>query len=96
MILCHDKVQLRARVVEKLAGIAAELRKLNNFSSLRATITAINQAMYPNDNVMRTFAMNMTLHQEYIKMNELFGVTGAHKLYHDALEATRGSCIPCL
>ena len=96
MILCHDKVRSRARVVEKLAEIAVRLRNLNNYSGLRAIITAISQATYPNDEVMDIFKAKVDLHKKYLSSDILMRTAGAHQSYRLALRNTKGPCIPCL
>lgn len=96
MVLCHDKAKARARVVEKLADIAVKLRNMNNYSGLRAIITAITQSTYPNDEVMEIFKMKMDLHKKYLSSDILMRTAGAHQSYRLALRNTKGPCIPCL
>lgn len=96
MILCHDKSKSRARVVEKLAEVAVRLRNLNNYSGLRAIITAINQSTYPNDEVMEIFKQKTELHKKYLSSDILMRTSGAHQSYRMALKNTKGPCIPCL
>ncbi|PAV21147.1 ras GEF [Pyrrhoderma noxium] len=96
MILCHDKPKSRARVVEKLAEVAVRLRNLNNYSGLRAIITAITQSTYPNDEVMEIFKQKTELHKKYLSSDILMRTSGAHQSYRMALKNTKGPCIPCL
>ncbi|KAH8118477.1 ras GEF [Phellopilus nigrolimitatus] len=96
MILCHDKAKPRARVVEKLADVAVKLRNMNNYSGLRAIITAITQATYPNDEVMEIFKTKTDLHKKYLSSDILMRTAGAHQSYRLALRNTKGPCIPCL
>ena len=96
MILCHNKAKSRARVVEKLAEVAVRLRNLNNYSGLRAIITAITQSTYPNDEVMEIFKQKTELHKKYLSSDILMRTSGAHQSYRMALKNTKGPCIPCL
>ena len=96
MILCHDKAKSRARVVEKLAEVAVRLRDLNNYSGLRAIITAITQSTYPNDKVMEIFKQKIDIHKKYLSSDILMRTAGAHQSYRLALRNTNGPCIPCL
>lgn len=96
MILCHDKTKSRARLVEKLADIAVKLRNLNNYSGLRAVITAITQSTYPNDEVMEIFKTRNELYKKYLSSDILMRTAGAHQSYRLALRNTKGPCIPCL
>ena len=96
MVLCHDKPKLRARVVEKLADIAVKLRGVNNYSGLRAIITAITQATYPNDEVMEMFKAKTDLYKKYLSSDILMRTAGAHQSYRLALRNTKKPCIPCL
>lgn len=95
MVLCHDRPKLRARVIEKLADIAVKLRNMNNYSGLRAIITAITQATYPSDDVMEIFKTK-ELYKKYLSSDILMRTAGAHQSYRLALRNTKGPCIPCL
>ncbi|THH12356.1 hypothetical protein EW145_g71 [Phellinidium pouzarii] len=96
MVLCHDKTKPRARAVEKLAEVALKLRNMNNYSALRAIITAITQSTYPNDEVMEIFKTKVDLHKKYLSSDILMRTAGAHQAYRLALRNTKGPCIPCL
>ena len=77
LILCHDKAKNRAKQVEKLAEIATRLRMLNNYSSLRAIVTAINQSTYTEDSVMELFrAKTEDLHKKFLSSNILLKTSG--------------------
>lgn len=95
MVLCHDKPKARARVIEKLADVAVKLRNMNNYSGLRAIITAITQSTYPNDEVMEIFGKT-DLYKKYLSSDILMRTAGAHQSYRLALRNTKGPCIPCL
>ena len=96
MILCHDKPKARARQIEKIAEIASHLRAHNNYSGLRALITAINQSTYPGDEPMEIFKANTFLHKKFLSSDVLLRTTGAHQSYRMALKNTKGPCIPSL
>ncbi|KAL5495208.1 hypothetical protein ACEPAI_671 [Sanghuangporus weigelae] len=96
LILCHDKPKGRARQIEKFAEVATKLRMLNNYSGLRAVITAINQSTYPGDPSMEIFKTKVDLHKKYLSSDILLRTTGAHQSYRMALRNTKGPCIPSL
>ena len=79
MILCHDKPKGRARQIEKLAEVASRLRMLNNYSSLRAIITAINQSTFPGDMVMEIFRMRSDLYKKFLSSDVLLRTSGKHR-----------------
>ena len=76
LILCHDKPKGRARQIEKFAEVASRLRMLNNYSSLRAIITAINQSTFPGDTVMETFRLKTDLYKKFLSSDVLLRTTG--------------------
>ena len=94
IILCHDKPKSRAKQIEKFAEVAARLRMLNNYSGLRAIITAINQATIPGDLAMEIFRSKTDLYKKYLSSDVLLRTTGAHQSYRMALRNTKGPCIP--
>ncbi|THH09195.1 hypothetical protein EW145_g2199 [Phellinidium pouzarii] len=94
LILSHDKPKGRARQIEKFAEVAIRLRTLNNYSGLRAIITAINQATYPGDQSMELFKAKAELHKRFLSSDILLRTTGAHQSYRMALKNTKGPCIP--
>ena len=96
LILCHDKPKARARQIEKFAEVASHLRAHNNYSGLRALITAINQSTYPGDEPMQIFKTNTFLHKKFLSSDVLLRTTGAHQSYRMALKNTKGPCIPSL
>ncbi|KAI5124641.1 hypothetical protein M0805_004250 [Coniferiporia weirii] len=96
LVLSHDKPKGRARQIEKLVEIAVRLRMLNNYSGLRAIITAINQATYPGDQSMELFKTKVDLHKKFLSSDILLQTTRAHQSYRMALKNTKGPCIPSL
>ncbi|KLO20265.1 ras GEF [Schizopora paradoxa] len=96
LILCHDKMKARARQIEKFAEVAIRLRALNNYSGLRAIITAINQATFPGDPSMEIFKSKTELHKKYLSSDILLRTTGSHQSYRMALRNTKGPCIPSM
>lgn len=96
MVLCHDKPKARAKVVEKLADISIRLRVMNNYSGLRAIITAITRVTQFNDEVMEIFKTKTELHKKYLSSDILMRTYKAHNLYRLALRNTKGPVIPCL
>ena len=96
MILCHDRPKARARQIEKVAEVAIKLRSLNNYSGLRAIVTAINQATFPGDQPMELFRTKVDLHKKYLSLDVLLRTTGMHQSYRMALRNTKVPCIPSL
>lgn len=96
MILCHDKIRQRAKQIEKFAEVAIRLRNMNNYSGLRAIVTAVHQSTYPGDEVMELFKQKTDLHKKFLSSDILLRTSGAHRSYRLALRNTRGPCIPCI
>lgn len=96
IILCHDKPKARARLIGKLVDVCQELRKHNNYSSLRAIITAITQATYASDAEMEIFKKEPTQYKTFLSCHLLFLTSGSHQSYRMALKNTAGPCIPSL
>jgi len=96
LILCHEKPKARARQIEKFAEVAIRLRAMNNYSGLRAMITAINQATYNGDAPMEIFKSKTELHKRYLSSDILLRTTGSHQSYRMALRNTKGPCIPSM
>ena len=95
LILCHDKPKMRAKQIEKFAEIALRLRSLNNYSGMRAIITAINQSTYTGDLPMEIFKTTKPeLHKKFLSSDILLRTTGSHQSYRMALRNTKGPCIP--
>lgn len=96
LILSQDKAKARARIIEKLAEVAVRLRILNNYSGLRALITAITQATYSGDPAMEIFKKQTDLYKKFLSSDILFRTSGSHQSYRMALKNTKGACIPSL
>lgn len=96
VILCHDRPKARARQIEKFAEVALRLRTLNNYSGLRAIVTAINQASFPGDQPMELFRARGDIHKKFLSLDVLLRTTGMHQSYRMALRNTKGPCIPSL
>ncbi|TDL28449.1 ras GEF [Rickenella mellea] len=96
LILCHDKPKQRARQIEKFAEVACKLRALNNYSGLRAIVTAISNSTYPGDLPMEMFKAKTELYKKFRSSDILLHSTGSYRSYRLALRNTKGPCIPAL
>ena len=96
LILSHDKPKARAKQIEKFAEVANELRGLNNYSGLRAIITAISNSTFLGDAPMEIFRAKTELYKKFRSYDILLQSTGSHKSYRLALRNTKGPCIPAL
>lgn len=83
--------------MEKFAEISQSLRKMNNYSSLRAIITAISGSTSHGDESMELFRNTKTeMYKRFQSYDVLFHSTGSHRSYRLALRNTKGACIPSL
>ena len=95
MILCHERPRQRARQVEKFVDIAMKVRQMNNYSTLRAFVAGINNAM--DDPTMEAFKAKSPDHLKNLQSwDVLLQQTRAHRSYRMALRNSRGACIPAL
>lgn len=97
LILCHDKPKARAKQIDKFVDVASHLRRMNNYSALRAFVAGINNSTFPGDETMSLFkeksAQNHKLLQSY---DVLLQSIRSHRAYRMALRNTKGPCIPAL
>jgi RasGEF domain len=95
LILAHDKVRLRERQVERFIELAAKLRTLNNYVGLRAVKTGINNATFPNDEIMTMLRDNkLKLYQMFLGWEILLNSASNHRAYRMAIRHTSGPGIP--
>ncbi|KAF8509830.1 hypothetical protein JB92DRAFT_3119551 [Gautieria morchelliformis] len=95
LILAHDKVRLRERQVERFIELAAKLRTLNNYVGLRAVKTGINNATFPNDEIMTILRDNkLKLYQLFLSWEVLLNSASNHRAYRMAIRHTSGPGIP--
>ena len=95
MILCHERPRQRARQVEKFVDIATKVRQMNNYSTLRAFVAGINNAI--DDPTMEAFKAKSPDHLKNLQSwDVLLQQTRAHRSYRMALRNSRGACIPAL
>ncbi|GJJ09683.1 hypothetical protein Clacol_003907 [Clathrus columnatus] len=95
LILAHDKVKAREKQVERFVDLAQRLRYMNNYVGLRAVMTGINNATYPNDQIMSLFRdSKIRLYQQYLGWEILLNSQHNHRAYRMALRNTDGPTIP--
>ncbi len=70
------KFDKRAKQIERFAEVALRLRNMNNYSGLRAIVTAINQSTYPGDEVMDIFKQKTELHKKFLSSDILLRTSG--------------------
>ncbi|KAI0348025.1 ras GEF [Trametopsis cervina] len=97
LILCHDKVKTRARVIHLFVELAVRLRNMNNYSALRAVIAGINSAAFDTDATMQLFKTKDATHFKLLQsFDHLLQAARAHGKYRMALRNSKGACIPAL
>lgn len=95
LILAHDRVKLRERQVERFIELAGKLRTLNNYVGLRAVKTGINNATYPNDEIMTLLRDNkLKQYQQFLGWEILLNSFHNHRAYRMAIKHTSGPGIP--
>ncbi|KAF8516181.1 ras guanine nucleotide exchange factor domain-containing protein [Hysterangium stoloniferum] len=95
LILAHDKVRAREKQVERFVELAGKLRTLNNYVGLRAVMTGINNATFPNDEIMTMFRDSKIKHyQQFLGWEILLNSQHNHRAYRLALRHTIGPAIP--
>ncbi|EIN10509.1 hypothetical protein PUNSTDRAFT_132598 [Punctularia strigosozonata HHB-11173 SS5] len=97
LILCHDKPRSRARQMEKFVEVASALRRMNNYTGLRAVIAGINLAADDEDPAMDAFKhRSPELSKQLQSWDVLLSTSGNHKAYRLALKNTPSACVPAL
>ncbi|KAF8591835.1 ras GEF [Ramaria rubella] len=95
LILAHEKVRPRERQVERFVVIAQGLRQMNNYVGLRAVMTGISNATFPNDEILTLFKQNNTKTFRTMQSHEiLLNSSNNHRSYRLALRNTNGPGIP--
>jgi hypothetical protein len=95
LILVHDKPRSRAKVVDKMIGVARALRALNNYSGLRAVVTGINNSRKERDAVSEIMKDRGSW-KAFQSLEVLLGTTRMHSAYRMALKHTVGPAIPSM
>jgi hypothetical protein len=103
LILCHDKSKQRVRQIEKFVEVCSYLRTTDNYSSLRAIVSGIDNSTFEGDETFELFKQRPVWrkHEQY---QLLFSSSRSHKNYRVALvnqgghqsEQFKGCCIPAL
>ncbi|PRP78178.1 hypothetical protein PROFUN_11308 [Planoprotostelium fungivorum] len=92
-VLECDRVNDRIKAMEKLLDLCTHLRKMNNFCSLFAIISAMNTVP-----IYRLSFTKEGMSQKYTKMldnfMELMSPSGAYKNYLDCLRSINPPCVP--
>jgi hypothetical protein len=80
-----------------LIRIGVQLRALNNYSALRAFLSAINGATIEGDETMAILGEKYFAAWKLLQSwDVLFLSAGAHSKYRMALNNTHGACIPAM
>ncbi|TFK57283.1 ras GEF [Heliocybe sulcata] len=97
LILCHDRPKARAKQIEKFVDIAYHLRRMNNYSALRAFVAGVNNSTFQGDETMAAFKEKSEKHYKQLQSYDvLLQSIRSHRAYRMALRNTRGACIPAL
>ena len=81
--------------MERFIELVAKLRTLNNYSGLRAVKTGINNATYPNDEIMMMLRDNKPkLYRQFLGWEILLNSVSNHRAYRMAIKNTSGPGIP--
>lgn len=98
MILVHDKPRARAKSIEFFIRVAMVLRKLNNYSGLRAVVSGINTSRTDRDNdpVMAYVRDRHLWKKEFKSLETLLGTSRMHSAYRMALKHTFDAAIPSM
>lgn len=98
MIVCFDKVEKRARAVDKMVVIAKALRQLNNYMGMNAFVAGINNVRGSDDEELtQTLASRPNSNWKQFKsLQMLVGTARSGQTYRTALKHTAGAAIPDL
>ncbi|KAJ5084735.1 hypothetical protein NUU61_009314 [Penicillium alfredii] len=95
MILLRDKPKHRAKALEKFMGVAAKLRRQNNYNSLGAVIAAINGTPVHRLTQTRELIPPQT-QKEFMRLVILMSTQRSHFAYRLAWENSFSERIPFL
>ncbi|KAG8899933.1 hypothetical protein FRB99_006349 [Tulasnella sp. 403] len=95
LILVHDKARTRAKTIEFFIKVANALRKLNNYSGLRAVVTGIitSRTDLDDDPVMALIKDRTSWKKEFKSLETLLGASRMHSAYRMALKNTHDAAI---
>ncbi|KAG8971031.1 hypothetical protein FRB90_010619, partial [Tulasnella sp. 427] len=98
MILVHDKPRMRAKTIEFFIRVAMVLRKLNNYSGLRAVVAGITTSRTERDGdpVMYFLKERHLWKKEFKSLETLLGTSRMHSAYRMALKHTFDAAIPSM
>ncbi|PPQ64266.1 hypothetical protein CVT24_008404 [Panaeolus cyanescens] len=95
LILCHDRLRNRTRLIEKFVEIGQKLRAMNNYSALRAFVAGINNAA--DDATMENFKQKSPdAAKNLMSWDVLLQQIRSHRAYRLALRNSKGACIPAM
>jgi len=94
-ILYQEKLQQRVKIYEKFISLLDHLRKLNNFNSLLAVMSGLNNSavfrlQFTRDEIS---SKSKKLFEEYM---ELMNNKNSYKNYREALHTVNPPCVPYL
>ncbi|KAG8881912.1 hypothetical protein FRB97_008959 [Tulasnella sp. 331] len=93
LIVVHDKARHRCKSIEVFTKIAWSLRRLNNYSGLRAVVTGINNSKPDADPVTELLAAKSDWAKSFKVLEVLLGTARMHGSYRLALKNTQDAAI---
>ncbi|KAG9030285.1 hypothetical protein FRB95_004171 [Tulasnella sp. JGI-2019a] len=93
LIVVHDKARHQCKTIEIFTKIAWALRKLNNYSGLRAVVTGINNSKPDNSPVSEMLAAKPEWVKSFKVLEVLLGTARMHGSYRMALKNTPDAAI---
>ena len=95
MILLRDKPKHRARMLEKVMGVAWKLRYLNNYNSLGAIIAGVNGTAVHRLSQTREM-VSPEARKQFMRLEILMGTAKSHSAYRLGWQNTSTPRIPFL
>lgn len=94
----HEKPRNRAKTIEFFIRVAVVLRKLNNYSGLRAVVMGISTSRTDRDlDPVMAYIKDRTLwKKEFKSLETLLGTSRMHSAYRMALRHTFDAAIPSM
>ncbi|KAI7957144.1 hypothetical protein MJO28_004239 [Puccinia striiformis f. sp. tritici] len=98
MILIHDKLKSRARVLLKLMKVAYELRDMDDFHSLMGVLAGIEaQPVYRLDATFEIVQhMDLQSYRRYLSLKKLMSSQRSFSAYRLARQTASSQCVPYL
>ncbi|EJU00194.1 ras GEF [Dacryopinax primogenitus] len=95
LILAREGQTARSSLISKFCLVGHELRKLNNFNSLRAVHVGIKDALPNAPDILHSYLNNQQIWNMFHYHDLLFSTDRNHLIYHRTLLHTAFFAIPC-